>query len=157
MCCVSADISTLVVSVDGQVKSHQLNEVLVLAKTKLIGKVERVVLVLLDWSDLSSLEDILVDSGSDCGELGNQVHRIFESVAPVFGLLHSLSICFGEGRFVLESIDSDGELCHWVKVSWAAVDELLDEFGNFGTSSPVGGEVADLLFAGNFTSQEKPE
>lgn len=135
---VSADVSTLVVSVDGEVKSHQFNEVLVLAETKLVGEIERVVLVLLNWSNLSSLEDILVDSGSNCWKLGDQVHRILESVAPVFGLLHSLSICFGKGRFVLESVDSDGELCHWVEVSWAAVDELLHEFGNFGTGSPLG-------------------
>ena len=58
---------------------------------------------------------------------------------------------------MLESSDSEGELCHWVEVTWAAVDELLDEFGDFGTGGPLGGEVADLLLARNFTGQEKPE
>ena len=154
---VSADVTSLVVSVDCEVKSHQFDEVLILAETKLIGKIERIVLILLDWSNLSSLEHVLVDSGSNCRELGNQVHGILESVAPIFGLLHSLRVCLGKGRLMLESSDSKGELCHWMEITGAAVDELLDEFGNFGTSGPLGGEVADLLLAGNFTSQEKPE
>lgn len=154
---VSADITTFVVSVDGKVQSHQFDEVLVLAESELIGEIERVVLVLLNWSNLLPLEDILVDSSSNCWQLGDQVHGILEGVLPVFGLLHSLRVRFGKSRFVLKSIDSDRELGHWVEVSWAAVDELLDEFGNFGTGGPLGGEVADLLLAGDFTSQEKPE
>ena len=154
---VCADVATLVVGVDCEVESHQFDEIFVLAETELIGKVERVILILLDWCNLPTLEDILVDSGGNCGELGNQVHGILEGVAPVFGFLHSLSICLGESRFMFESIDGNGELCHWVEVAWASVDEFLDEFGNFGTGGPLGGEVADLLLAGNFTSQEEPE
>ena len=37
---VSTDVATLMVSVDGEVKSHQFNKVLVLAETKLVGKIE---------------------------------------------------------------------------------------------------------------------
>lgn len=154
---VCADVATLVVGVDGEVESHQFDEVVVLAETELVGEIERVILVFLDRGNLSTLEDVLVDSGSNCGELGNQVHGILEGVAPVFGLLHSLSIRLSERRFVLKSGDSEGELCHWVEVAWASVDEFLDEFGNFGTGGPLGGEVADLLLAGNLTSQEEPE
>lgn len=51
-------------------------------------------------------------------------------MAPVFCLGHTLGISFRKGRFVLESNDSEGELGHWVQVAWAAVNELLDEFGN---------------------------
>jgi hypothetical protein len=39
----------------------------------------------------------------------------------------------------------------------AAVQELLDVFGEIGTGSPVGGQVSDLLLAGDFASKEKPE
>ena len=58
---------------------------------------------------------------------------------------------------MLKSGDSEGELCHWVEVAWASIDEFLDEFRNFGTGGPLGGEIADLLLAGNLTSQEEPE
>lgn len=104
---VGTDVTTLVIGVDGKVQSHQLNEVVVVCETELVGKVETVILILLDSGNLSSLEDILVDAGGDSWELGNQVHRILESVSPVLSLLHSLSICLGESGFVLESIDSD--------------------------------------------------
>jgi hypothetical protein len=154
---VGTDVTTLVISVDGKVQSHQLNEIVVVTETQLVGEVEAVILVILNRCDLASLEDVLVDPGSNGWELGNQIHGILESVLPVLGLLHSLGICLCKGRFVLEGIDCDGELCHWMQVIWAAVDKLFDEFGDFGASGPLCGEVADLLLAGNFASQEKPE
>jgi len=58
---------------------------------------------------------------------------------------------------MFESSDCDGELCHRVEIIGAAVDELFDEFGDFGPGGPLGGEVADLLLTGNFTSQKEPE
>jgi len=44
-----------------------------------------------------------------------------------------------------------------VKIAWASVDEFLDELWDVGAGSPFCREVADLLFAGNLTSEEKPE
>jgi hypothetical protein len=44
-----------------------------------------------------------------------------------------------------------------VEVIGAAVNKLFDEFGDLGPSGPLGGEVADLLLTGNFTSQKEPE
>lgn len=154
---VGTDITTLMISVDGKVQSHQLNEILVLTETQLVGKVEAVILVFLDRCDLATFEYVLVDSGSDSWELGDQIHRVLESVSPVLGLLHSFGVCFREGRFVLQSSDCNGELGHWVEVIRTAVDKLFHELGNFGAGGPLSGEVADLLFTGNFTSQEKPE
>lgn len=155
--CVGTDVTTLVVSVDSEVKSHQLNEILVLSETKLVGKVETVIFILLDWGNLSALEYVLVDSGGNSWELGNQVHRVLKGVSPVFRLLHSLSISFGESRFMLEGIDCDGELCHWVEIAWASVDELLDEFWNIGTGGPFCGEIANLLLTWDLAGEEKPE
>ena len=154
---VGTDVTTLVIRVDGQVQSHQLNEVVVVCETELVGKVETVILVLLDGSNLSSLEYVLVDAGGDSWELGDQVHRILECVTPVLGLLHSLSVCLGESRFVLKSVDCNGELRHWVEGVWASVDKFLNELWDFGAGSPVGGEIANLLLGWDFTSQEEPE
>jgi hypothetical protein len=44
-----------------------------------------------------------------------------------------------------------------VEVAGAAVDELLNELGDVGAGSPLGGEVADLLLRGDLAGQEEPE
>jgi len=154
---VGTDVSTLVVGVDGEVQTHQLNKVLVLGETELVGQVERVVLVLLNRRDLSVLVDVAVDLRGDGGKLGNEVHGVLKGVLPVLGLLHALSVGLGKVGLVLESGDGDGELSHWVEVARAAVDELLDELGDIGAGGPLGGQVADLLLGGNLAGQQKPE
>jgi hypothetical protein len=131
--------------VDGQVETHQLNKVLVGGETELVGQVVTVILVLLDWGNLSILVDISVDLGSNGWELGDQVHGVLESVIPVLRLVNTLSICLGESGLVLESSDGKGELGHWVQVRWATVNQLLDEFWNIGSGSPFGRKVSDLL------------
>ena len=154
---VSADVTTLVVGVDGQVQTHQLNEVAVAAEAKLVGQVEGVVLVLLDRSNLAVLEDITVDLGSDGGQLGDEVHGVLEGVAPVFLLVDTLGVGLGEGRLVLKSSHSQRELGHGMESAGAAVDELLEELGEVGASSPLSREGVDLGLRGNLTSQQEPE
>ncbi|KAI6759071.1 hypothetical protein HG531_013832 [Fusarium graminearum] len=154
---VGRDVATLVVGVDGQVKTHKLNEVGVVGEAKLVGEVEGVILVLLDGSDLSALEDVLVDARSDVGELSNEVHRVLKGVSPVLLLVDTLGVGLGEAGGVLESSNGQGELSHGVEVGRAVVDELLDELGEIGAGSPLSGEVADLLLSRDLTSQEKPE
>jgi len=68
---VGTDITTLMVGVNSQVQSHKLNEILVFTETQLVGKVETVVLVLLNRCNLATLENVLVNSGSDGWQLGN--------------------------------------------------------------------------------------
>ena len=154
---VGTDVATLVIGVDGEVEAHQLNEVLVLGESELVGQVEGVVLVLLDGSDLAVLVDVAVDLGRKSRELGNEVHGVLKGVLPVLGLGDALGVGLGEAGLVLESSDGEGELGHGVEVARAAVDELLDEFGDSGTGSPLGGEVANLLLRGNLTGQQEPE
>ena len=154
---VGADVATLVVGVDGEVQAHQLNEVLVLGETELVGQVERVVLVLLDGSNLAVLVDVAVDLGGESGELRDEVHGILKGVLPVLRLVHTLGVGLGEVGLVLESGDGERELSHWVEVAGAAVDELLDELGDVGAGSPLSGEVADLLLGGDLAGQEEPE
>lgn len=154
---VGGNVATLVVSVDGEVESHQLNKVLVLGEAELVGQVPRVVLVLLGGRDLAVLEDVTVDARGNVGELGNEVHGVLEGVLPVLGLLHALGVSLSEGRLVLKSGNGDRELSHGVEGVGAAVDELLNELGEVGAGSPLSGEVADLLLRGNLTGKEEPE
>jgi hypothetical protein len=154
---VGADVSTLVVGVDGEVQAHQLNEVLVLGEAELVGQVVRVVLVLLDGRDLAVLVDVAVDLGGDGGQLCNEVHGVLKGVLPVLRLLHALGVGLGEVGLVLESSDGDGELSHGVEVARTAVDELLDELGHVGAGGPLGGEVAHLLLRGHLAGQQQPK
>ena len=154
---VGTDVAALVVSVDGEVQAHQLNKVLVLGETELVGQVEGIVLVLLDRSNLAVLVDVAVDLGGNCGKLSDEVHGILEGVLPVLGLVDALGICLGEVGLVLESSDGERELSHGVEVAGAAVDELLNELGDIGAGRPFSGEVADLLLRGNLAGQQKPE
>ncbi len=154
---VGADVAALVVRVDGQVETHELNEGGVVAEAKLVGEVEGIVLVRLRRHDLAALEDVLVDAGGNGGELGNEVHRVLEGVAPVVTLVDTLGVGTGERRRLLEGRDGHGELGHGVEVRRAAVDELLDELGDLGPRSPVGRQVADLLLGGDLARQEQPE
>lgn len=59
---------------NGQVQSHQLDEITILSKAQLICQIEAVVLVLLNRSDLPILEHVAVDLGCDSWELCNYVH-----------------------------------------------------------------------------------
>lgn len=154
---VSAHVTTLVIRVDGQVETHQLNKVLVVAKSELVSQVESIVLVLLNSSDFAVLEYVAVNARSDRGKLGDEVHGVFESVLPVFLLVDALGVGLGEQRFMLQSSHSEGELSHGVKIAGAAVNELLDKLGDVRASGPFSGQVADLLLAGDFSSEQEPE
>lgn len=154
---VSTDISTLVVGVDGQVETHQLNEVVVVAEAKLVGQVEGVVLVLLDGGNLAVLEHIAVDLGRNGGQLSNEVHRVLESVAPVFFFVDTLGVGLGEGRLVLQSAHGQRELGHGVKGCGASVEQLLNELGDVRASSPLSRQVPNLLLRGDLAGQEEPE
>lgn len=154
---VGTDVTTLVVGVDGQVQTHQLNEVLVAAEAKLVGQVEGVILVLLDRGDLAIFEDVAVDAGSNGGQLGDEVHGVLEGVGPVLLLVDTLGVGLGEGRLVLESGHGQRELGHGVEGVGATVDELLNELGDIGAGSPLGRQVTDLLLGGDLAGQQKPE
>lgn len=154
---MSADVSTLMVRVDGQVQTHELNEVIVVTIAELVGQVVGVILILLDRSNLAILKDVAVDLRGDSRKLGDEVHGILEGVVPVVFLVDTLSVGLGESGLVLKGSDSQRELSHGVKSAGAAVNELLNEFGEVRASSPLGRQIANLLLRGNFAGQEQPE
>jgi hypothetical protein len=154
---VGRNVTTLVVGVNGEVKSHELNKVGVLGEAKLVGEVVGVVLVLLDSRNLAILVDISVDAGGNAGELCNEVHGVLKVVLPVLGLLDTSGVCLSESGLTLESGHSEGELSHGVEIAGAAVDKLVDIGGNVGAGSPFSREVADLLLRRNLAGEKEPE
>ena len=154
---VGADVAAFVVRVDGEVEAHELDEVLVVGEAELVRQVVAVVFVLLHGRHFAVFEDVAVDARGDGGEFGDGVHAVFEGVLPVLRLLHAAGVGFREGGLVLEGCDGEGELCHWVQVAGAAVDELVDEGGDVRSCRPLAAEVADLLLSRHLSSKQQPE
>ena len=99
---VGRDVSTLVVRVDGNVQSHQLDELLVVAKAEQGSEVGRVVLVGVNGRELAVAVDVSEDSSGNVGELGNEVHRVVKGGLPVVSLVDTVGVGLGEGRVVVE-------------------------------------------------------
>jgi len=154
---VGTDVSTFVIGVDDEVESHEVNKVLVLAETELVGEVPCVVLILLDSGDLSILVDVSVDLGSDGWELSDEIHGIIVEVAPVVLLVDTLCVGLSEGRLVLKGGNGKRKLSHWVEGVWAAVEKLLNELWHVRAGSPLSGQALDLSLSWDLTGQEEPE
>lgn len=71
--------------------------------------------------------------------------------------MDTILVGLSEGRVVVESGDSDGELAHGMEGGRARIDEFLNELGESSASGPFGGETLDLLGGGDFTSEQKPK
>lgn len=145
------------IGVDNEVKSHQVNKVLIATKTELIGQVETVVLLRLYRCNLSILENVPIYLRGNCGKFSNEVHGVLKGIAPVLFLVDTLSVSLSELRLMFQGSDRKGELGHRVQGVRAAIDELLDEFGDLGTGSPLGRESLDLLSGRDLASQKQPK
>ena len=154
---VGRDVAAFVVGVDGQVQTHELDEVGVVGETELVCEVVAVVLVLLHRRDLAVLVDIAVDARGDRRQLGNEIHAVLESVLPVLRLLHALGIVLRERTLMLKRGHSQRELRHGVQIARTAVDELIDEVGHIAARGPLCAEIPDLLLRGYLASQQQPE
>jgi hypothetical protein len=154
---VGGNVTTFVIRVDGEVKTHQFDKVLVVFVTQELGEVVRVILIGIDGRELTILVEVTVDTGGNLRELGDQVHGILKSRIPVLGLVDTLRVSLGKVRIVLQSVDSNGELRHRVERLGTTVNDFLNEFRNVRTSSPFGRESLDLFLGGDFTSDKQPE
>lgn len=151
------DITTFVIRVDGEVKAHQLIEFVILRETKQLGQVVTIILILVNGRKLAILVNVAVDTTSNVGELGNQIHGILKGRVPVIFLVNTLVVGLGELRFMLKSVDSQRELRHGMKSLGASVNDFLHKLGNVRASSPLSRELLDLLLSGDFTSEQEPE
>src|SRR4051812_47699447 len=116
MGCMGTDVATLVITVDGQIEAHQLNEVSVVAESQLVCQIPSVILIFLNGSNLAIFVDVTIDLGRNGGELGNQILSILECVLPVFLLVDTLGICFGKFGGLFEGNDRNGKLGHRMQI-----------------------------------------
>lgn len=87
---------------NGDVESEKFDESGVLAETEEIGKIPGVVLGCIDGRKLATAINIAVNATGNIGKLGDEVHGILKSRAPVLLLRNALLISFGEGRIVVK-------------------------------------------------------
>lgn len=158
---VSRDVTTLVVTVEGEVETEQVLEVLVLlaALAQHGSEVVRPILVEVNLGrqSTSTLVGVLVDLGGNGGKLSQQGNAVVKGRLPVVGLVETLLVSLGEFGLVVESRDSNGELGHGVEVAREVIEELGDKLGNGSLLSQLAGEDADLVGGGDLSGQEKPE
>ena len=96
------------IRVDGEVESHELDELLVLSESKEGGQVLGVIGGRVDGGELVSSVGVSVDSTSDVGELGDEIHGVIEGGLPVLSLVDSVLVGLSEGGVVVE-LREEGE------------------------------------------------
>lgn len=158
---VSRDVTTLVVTVKSKVETEEILEVLVLLATlaKHGSKVVRPILleVNLGRESTTATVRVLVDLGSNGGELGQEGDAVIKGRLPVVGLVQTLLISLGKLGLVVESRHSHGELSHGVEVLGEVIEHLGDKLRDLGLLSELAREAADLVGRGDLASEEKPE
>jgi len=181
---MSGNVSTLVIRVNGHVQPHQLDKRLVVSVSQHGSKVGRPILVSVDRGDLAVPVDVLEDSSSDDGELGEEVHRVFVSRLPVFLLGGSLGVSLGKGRVVVElrgrraserairsqsesstttpptpthSSNSQRELRHRVQSVRTPINQLFHKLGQSRPRRPFSRQPLDLFLRGDFARDQQPE
>lgn len=109
---MGGNITTLVVTVESEVQSQQVNEAGVLRLAKERGVVVRPVLGEIDgaWEGTAAVVGVLVDLSGDGGEFGEEGERVVEGGLPVVGFLEFAGFVeFGKFRVVVERGDGDGD------------------------------------------------
>ena len=109
---VGRNITTLVVTVESEVQSQQVDEAGVLGLAKERGVVVGPVLGEINgtWESAAAVVGVLVDLGGDGGEFGEEGERVVEGGLPVVGFLEFAGFVeFGEFRVVVERGDGDGD------------------------------------------------
>lgn len=158
---VGRDVATLVVTVKGEVETEQVLEVLILLAglAEHGSKVIRPVLleVNLGGQSTAALVGVLVDLGSDRGQLGQQRDGVIKGRLPVIGLVETSLVRLGKLGLVVERRNGHGELGHGVQVAGELVKHLGDELGDSGLLGKLAGEDANLVDRGDLAGKQKPE
>lgn len=150
-------VATLVITVDDEVHTHELIEVVRVVTQHAVeaGGVIKLASGVLD--DNTVLELAAVDQGSDLRELGDHVKDILEGRLPVLVLVNTGLVGLGELRFGLASHEGSGELSHGVHVLGERADEGLDVSRELGAVTQLLSEGASLLRGGHLGGQQQPD
>lgn len=154
---VSGNVSSLMVSVDGQISSEALLDSLTV-ESEHVSVVSSPVQVWVGWDDITVVVLMSVNDGSNFGNLGSQIKRIFQVVLPVVLLVGlSSSIDLVEFRVSLFVQDGHREHSHWVGVSWEAQDEVDSIIVELSSFIPLIMDGLEFLLVWKISSHQQPE
>ena len=94
------------IGMDGQVQSHEFDELFVFAVAHEMSEIVAIVLALVNGGEFAVFVDVAVDAGGDGREFGDERHGVFKCVFPVFLLIDTLRIGLCECGFMFQCRDS---------------------------------------------------
>lgn len=154
---VGGNVSSLMVSMDGQISSEALLDSLTV-ESEHVSVVSSPVQVWVGWDDITVVVLMSVNDGSNFGNLGSQIKRIFQVVLPVVLLVGlSSSIDLVEFRVSLFVQDGHREHSHWVGVSWEAQDEVDSIIVELSSFIPLIMDGLEFLLVWKISSHQQPE
>ncbi len=134
---VGRSISSLVVSVDAQVQTHELVERrIVVSKhsAEVTGIIQGSIFV-----DNTIEVNVSVNHSSNLWQNGDNTQNILEGVDVVVGLRGASGVGLSELGLGLAGVKTNAQLSHRVHVLWKAVDQSFDVLGELGTRVQFGG------------------
>eukprot|EP00050_Salpingoeca_kvevrii_P005737 m.285352 g.285352 ORF g.285352 m.285352 type:complete len:487 (+) comp11360_c0_seq1:18-1478(+) len=153
---VSADVAALVIRMDGEVKAHELSELLVV-KAEHGAEVGRPILLGVDGGDVAIVEGVAVDESGNAGELGNEVDRVLVHVLPVLLLVDAARVGLGKLALRLHGGNGGRKLAHGVQARGEVGDQVNDVLRQVGAGSPLAGNGADLVLGGDLAREKEPK
>jgi len=154
---VSGHVSSFVVGVDGDVKSHQLPELFVL-ESKHVGVVSTVVEAAVSVGNLGVVSKAIVEhDGCDSGNFCAEVESIFHGGFPVLALMDSTLVCFDELASGLAHEDSGGKLGHGMHGLGHGFNQLLLFSSELSALKHLLLEGGHLGLVREFTSEQEPQ
>src|SRR5271170_4417868 len=96
MCSMSRNIPSFMIGMDGQIQSHEFDELFVFTVAHQMGEIVSVIFTLVDGLEFAVFVDVTVDAGGDGGEFGDEGHGVFKDIFPVFLLVDTLCIGLSE-------------------------------------------------------------
>lgn len=158
---VGRHVATLVVTVESEVETQEVLEVLVLLAalaehgSKVVGPI--LLQVNLGGESTAALVGVLVDLGGNGGQLGEQRDAVVIGGLPVVGLVEALLVGLCKLGLVVEGRDGHGELGHGVQVLGEVVEHLVDKGRDLGLGGELARELAHLVDRGHLAGQQQPE
>jgi len=154
---VGRDVATFVIGVDGEVKSHELDE-LGIIESDHVAVVGGPVKARVSGGKVTVLAvEVVEDLSGDGRKVGDAVHAIFVDIFPVGGLVDTLGVSLGELGLRVHESNGGGELGHWVDILGEVVEHLSDVRWEASSLVPLVGERLGLLDGWNFAGNKEPE
>lgn len=154
---VSGNISSFVISMDGDVESHEFVELRV-GEAKHIGIVSTIVEGSISGGNVLVITVLVGEyNSSNSRALGGKIKAIFEGRFPVLGLVDTTVVGFHEVRLRLAHEDTSRELSHSVHIFRKRLNEGLFFVGEGTSVEKIFLESSHFGITGELSSKEEPE